>query len=161
MSEAIVIFTLEGNDLPVQCTTNDKIIDICQRYSTKVETSLNSLLFLYGGNQLNFELRFYEQVNSFDQINNEMKVLVYKTINDSFTCPKCGKKIKFNREKIDELILSNNNICDNINGTKLIIENMIKNSTINSMNIQLKNINIILNTINEDIKKIMKISKIF
>ena len=153
MSKAIVIFTLEGNDLPIQCTTNDKIIDICQRYSTKIETNLNYLLFLYGGNQLNFELRFNEQANSIDKINNEMNVLVYKTINDSFLCPKCGEKIKYNREKIDELILSNNNIIDNINGTKLIIENMIKNSTINSMNIQLKNINIILNTINDDIKK--------
>ena len=132
MSKAIVIFTLEGNDLPIQCTTNDKIIDICQRYSTKIETNLNYLLFLYGGNQLNFELRFNEQANSIDKINNEMNVLVYKTINDSFLCPKCGGKIKFNREKIDELILSNNNIIDNINGTKLIIENMINVSSFNA-----------------------------
>ena len=161
MSEVIAIFTLDSNDIKIQCTKKEKFEDICQRFANKIGKEKNSYIYLYGGNQLNFELRFYEQVNSFDQINNEMKVLVYKTINDSFTCPKCGKKIKFNREKIDELILSNNNICDNINGTKLIIENMIKNSTINSMNIQLKNINIILNTINEDIKKIMKISKIF
>ena len=153
MSKANVIFTLEGNALPVQCTTEDKIKDICQRYSTKVEANLKSLLFLYGGSQLNFELKFKEQANSCDKVTNEMKVLVYKTITDEFICPKCGEKTKFNIDKIDELISSNKNISDNIDGTKLIIENMIKNSTINSVNIQLKNINLILNTINEDIKK--------
>ena len=34
------------------------------------------------------------------------------------------------------------------------IDNLIKLSTMNSMNIQLKNINFLLNSVNEDIKKI-------
>ena len=154
MSQANVIFTLDGADLTVQCSPEDKIRDICLRYVTKIESNLNSFLFLYGGNKLNFDLRFDEQANSLDRENNIMKVLVYKKEDDGFTCPKCGEKIKLNTEKIDDIISSNNNIKGNIIGIKAQIENIInsKNSSVNLINIQLKNINILLNTINEDIK---------
>ena len=155
MSQANAIFTLDGVDLTVQCSPEDKMRDICLRYVAKIGANLNSLLFLYGGNQLNFDLRFKEQANSLDKENNKMRVLVYKNEEDGFICPKCGEKIKLNAEKIDDLILSNNNIKDNIIGIKAQIENIInsKNSSVNLINIQLKNINIVLNTINEDINK--------
>ena len=112
-------------------------------------------MFLYGGNQLNFDLRFIDQASLIDRENNKMRVLVYTNEEDGFICPKCGEKIKLNTEKIDDIILSNNNIKDNIIGIKAQIENIInsKNSSLNLINIQLKNINILLNTINEDIKK--------
>ena len=51
MSQANVIFTLDGVDLTVQCSPEDKMRDICLRYVTKIESNLNSLLFLYGGNK--------------------------------------------------------------------------------------------------------------
>ena len=112
-------------------------------------------MFLYGGNQLNFDLRFIDQASLIDRENNKMRILVYKNEEDGFICPKCGEKIKLNTEKIDDIILSNNNIKDNIIGIKAQIENIINsnNSSVNLINIQLKNINILLNTINEDIKK--------
>ena len=154
MSEAKVIFNLDGVDLIIQCSTEDKMRDICQRYSTKIGVSINSLIFLYGGNQLNLDLKYKDQANSLDKENKEMKVLVYKNENDGFICPKCGEKIKLNTEKIDDIILSNNNIKDTIIGIKVQLDNIInnKNSSINLINIQLKNINIVLNTINENIK---------
>ena len=127
--------------------------DICLKFAAKVNSNLNSFLFLYGGNQLNFELKFKEQANSFDKINKEMKILVYKEGDDTIICPHCGKKIKLKTEKIDEIISKNKNIKDNVDGIKLQIENIIKNSTINQINTQLKNVNIILNTINQDINK--------
>ena len=127
--------------------------DICLKFAAKVNSNLNSFLFLYGGNQLNFELKFKEQANSFDKINKEMKILVYKEGDDRIICPHCGKKIKLKTEKIDEIISKNKNIKDNVDGIKLQIENIIKNSTINQINSQLKNVNIILNTINQDINK--------
>jgi len=43
---------------------------------------------------------------------------------------------------------------DTINGIKLSIDNIIKISKDNLVNLQLKNVNIVLNTLNEDIKKI-------
>ena len=112
MAEAKIIFNFEGSDITIQCSTEDKIKDICQKFATKIESNINSLLFLYGGNQINMELKFKEQAKN----NNEMKVLVYKNENDDIRCPHCNKKIKI--ENIDDIILSNNNIKDTINGIK-------------------------------------------
>ena len=122
MLKANVIFTLDGVDVSIQCSKEDKIKDICQRFANKIEKNINSLLFLYGGNQLNFLSSFKDIAKE----KNEMRVLVYANENDDeFKCPKCGKKIKLNTEKIDDIILSNNNIKDNIIGIKAQIENII------------------------------------
>ena len=153
MSEAKIIFNFEGSFLTIQCTPEDKIRDICQKFSIKAETNINSLIFLYDGNQMNMDLKFNEQAKSLDRNRKTMNVLVYKKDADDFICPHCGEKIKLNTEKIDEIISSNNNIKDTIGGIKLSIDNVIRISTMNAINNQLKNINVLLNTINEDIKK--------
>ena len=125
MSEAKVVFTFNGSPLTIQCTPEDKIRDICQKYTAKIETNVNTLIFLYDGKLLNMDLRFKEQANSLDRTNNEMKVLVYIKDADDFICPHCGEKIKLNTEKIDEIISSNNNIKDTIDGIKFSIDNFI------------------------------------
>ena len=153
MTEAKVIFNFEGVDVTIQCSKEEPMKDICQKYVNKIDKNINSLIFLYGGNQLNFNLNFNQQANSLDKERNIMKILVYKNEDNECICPKCGEKINFNTEKIDDIILSINNIKDTINGSKLLIENIIKTSSMNSMNIQLKSVNLILNTLNEDIKK--------
>ena len=138
MSEANTIFYFEGREVIIQCSKNEKMKDICQRYANKINININSLIFLYGENQLNFNLNFNEQVNIIDKQKNEMKVLVYKNENNEYICPKCGEKIKLNIKEIDDIILSINNIKDAINGTKSLIENIIRISSDNSMNNQLK-----------------------
>ena len=153
MSEANVVFNFNGQNIKIQCKKEEKMKDICERYVFKIQKNLNTLLFIYDGSILKFELSFEEQANSIDRNIREMKVSVYTNDTDEFICPKCGEKIELNNEKLDEIILINNNIKDTINGLKSIIENMIKNSKIDSMNNLLKNINLILNSINEDIKK--------
>jgi len=153
MSEANALFTLDGCDLIIQCSKEDKMRDICQKYAAKVNVNINSLLFLYGGNKINFELRFKEQANSIDNTNNKMSILVYKNENDEFVCPKCGKKLKLDTTKIDEIISSNNKIKNLIDGIKFNIDNVIRISVVNLVNTQLKNINTLLNTVIEDIKK--------
>ena len=150
MSEANVVFTLDGVDLVIQCLTSDKMRDICQRFGMKVEKNINSLIFLYGGSIINLDLTFESQASSMDKINKVMKVLVYKNENDEYICPNCGYKIKLN---IEEIISCYNNIIDNIDGIKLNIENIINNSLINTVNNQLKNINILLNSVKDEIKK--------
>ena len=153
MDKANVIFSLDGDIVTIQCLKKDKMRNICQRYSTKVDKNINSLSFLYSGSLLNLDLSFERQANPLDNQRNEMKVLVFINESDGFICPKCGEKIKLNTEKIDAIITSINNIKDTIDGTKIIIDNIIKNSTLNSINVQLKNTNIILNNVNTDIKK--------
>ena len=56
MSQANVIFTLDGANLTIQCSKSDKMRDICQRFAIKSEKNINSLIFLYSGNQLNLNL---------------------------------------------------------------------------------------------------------
>ena len=95
MSNAIVIFTFEGVNVKVHCSTDDLMKDICQKFANKIERNVNSLIFLYGGSNLNFQLSFKELANIIDKERNEMNVLVYKNLNE-FACPKCGEKINLN-----------------------------------------------------------------
>ena len=143
MSNANVVFTLDGIDVTIQCSQNEKMRDICQRYANKIQTNLNSLLFLYGENKLNYELSFKDQINSIDKNNNIMKVLVYRTENDELKCPKCGEKIHLNTEKIQDIISLNENIKDTLIGIKVHLDNLInaKNTSINVILFQLKNFN--------------------
>ena len=127
--------------------------DICQKYANKIQKNINSLVFLYGGNQINFQLRFIGQANSLDKERKEMRVLVYTNESDDFKCPKCGEIFKLNTEQFEIILSSYNTIKNNINGAKLLIENIIKNSSIDSVNMQLQSVNLILNTITEDIRK--------
>ena len=154
MSNANIIFSFEGTDVNMQCSKGDKIKDICQKYVNKIQKNLNSLVFLYGGNQLNFQLSFKEQANSIDEKRNEMKVLVYRNDNDELQCPKCGEKININNGKINDIKSFIKNINDTVKGIKLMIENIIKASTEDNVNVQLKNVNVIFNNLNEDIKKL-------
>ena len=117
MIGANTIFTLEGVSLTIQCTENDIMKDICQKYANKIQRNINTLVFLYGGNELNYNLKYKDVIT--DKESKEMKVLVYSNESDEFICPKCGEKIELNKEKLDEIILLNNNIKDKINGLKI------------------------------------------
>ena len=82
MSEAKVIFTLDGVDLTIQCSSDDKMSVICQKYAKTENKNIDTLLFLYEGVIINFELNFKEQANSLDNVNKQMKILVYQNKNE-------------------------------------------------------------------------------
>ena len=154
MVEATVKFILESSEIIIiQCSKEDKMKDICNKFSLKTNINLNSYIFLYGGKLLNFESSFKDQANSIDNNNGEMSILVYKKENEELYCDKCYKIFKLNTEKIEQIILSYCNIKEEIYAIQLQIKNMINNSLADSMNIQLKNINISLDYINKDILK--------
>jgi surface protein len=155
MQNANVSFDFEGRIVKIQCSTDDKMKDICQKYANKIERNVNSLIFLYGGSNLNYQLSFKEQANIIDRERNEMSVLVYKNENE-LSCPKCGEKINLNSDKINDIKTSINNINDTIKGLKFSIENIIKISSEEAVKFQLKNMNPVFNDVNEDIKKLNK-----
>ena len=147
-----VIFSFEKIDTTMACSKDELMKNICEKFANFIGKDMNSLRFSYNEKQLNFNLSFEEQANETDKGKNEMKIFVYKDDDNQYKCPKCGEKIKFN--KIDKISSSMNNLKDSINGIKLNINNIIRLSSDNTVNIQLKNINIILNGLNDDIKKI-------
>ena len=151
MSEVKAIFILDCVDIKIHCKKDEKMKDICQRFATKIKKNINSYAYIYGGDHINFDLNYEEQQT--DKNSKEMRILVYKNEDYEYICTKCGDKVKLNKEKIDEIILNNNNIKDKIKGIELMIDNMIKTSLINTMNIQLKSVNVLLNDINDDINK--------
>ena len=154
MAEAKVIFNFEGIDITIQCSQNELMKDICQKYVNEIDKNINSLIFLYRGNQLNFNSNFNQQINIIDKERNVMKILVYKNEDSKCINPKCDEKIKLNNENTDDIILYINNIKEKIISTKSSIDNIIKLSSDNLINNKLKDVNLILKTLNEDINKI-------
>ena len=57
---AEIIFTYEGNQINIQCDKNQKMVEICNKLSTKIDLNKNSLIFLYGGNQLDLDKKLNE-----------------------------------------------------------------------------------------------------
>ena len=139
MKEANVIFTFDGRDLQIQCTLEEKMRAICQKFSDKFSKEIDSLLFLYGGYQINFGFKLKEQANLEDLKDNKMIILVYKK--EKFICPKCKQRNQLNKDILESI--------DGIQSQIDYIIGMNKNSSINS---QLKNINKMLNMINQNIK---------
>ena len=142
-------FIYEGVNIKMQCYKDQKMKDICNNLSLKVGVDLNSLVFLYGGKQLNLA----QKLNEITKENN-ICILAYK--NEEETCSKCGRIL--NNKVIDEVIIINKKINDNLNLLKRQIELIkkdIKNKKdTNYINSQLIQINITINNIiNEDIKK--------
>ena len=148
---AEIVFQYEGKNITIQCNKNQKMLDICNNLSNKINTNLDSLVFLYGGSQLKFDKK-YEEITK----ENKIIILVYKIENENEYCSKCGRIL--NNKIIDDIISINNNINTTLIGLKITIDNIINDinnkKDIIYINSQLKNINYIINGMNEDIKKI-------
>ncbi len=57
---AEITFIYEGNQINIQCDKNQKMDEICNKLSTKIDLNINSLIFLYGENQLNLDKKLNE-----------------------------------------------------------------------------------------------------
>ena len=142
----MVVFIFEGKSISIQCNKNENMANVCKNFSGKVNNNIDSLIFLYGGKKLDLN-KSLKEITSENKIN----ILVYKYENE--ICPNCGRILC--DKNLDEIILMNNNINFTLVGLKNQIENIIiiEQNDINHIKSQLKNINIIINNIYEDIKK--------
>ena len=154
---AKAIFNFNGSNTLIQCLEGDNMKDICIKYSSKINIDINSIYFLYGGNKVNLDLTFEQSANSMDKNKKKMNILVYQLEKEGFVCPKCGESIKLDTKLIDNICLSNNDIINNLLGIKGQLENIINyivnKKEINSIDNQIKNINIIINNAIGEIKK--------
>ena len=74
---AEIVFQYEGQNITIQCNKNQKMLDICNNLSNKINTNLDSLVFLYGGSQLKFDKK-------------ESSSGRYVTYPKTFYCETCG-----------------------------------------------------------------------
>ena len=98
------IFVYNGSTTIIQCNLNDKMKEICQKFSSKLQIDLNNLFFLYNGNKINNELTFQQLINKLDSNKNEMNILAFDSIDNDIKnenmkrskeiiCPQCNDQI--------------------------------------------------------------------
>ena len=135
---ALVNFTYNGIKTEIQYLKENKLKDICNKYISKIDKNIDSLIFLYNGNKINYELTFYEEANSLDKPNLEMNILVINNDDtNELKCPKCGNNL-YNNKLFNDLIKYNKNINTNLNELKSIIELISVNDINNIENKKVK-----------------------
>ena len=140
---ATVLFIFDRVKTPIKCRKEDKLKDICYKFTT---IDINSLNFIYSGKELDLELTFNEQANIIDRNRNEMIILVEeknhkKNINKSkeIICPTCKEncrisiqnyKIKLyeckNGHELNNILLDEYNNTQNINESNITCNNCNK-----------------------------------
>ena len=146
---AEIDFIFEGTTITIQCNKNQRMKDICDKLSTKIDNDINSLIFLYGGKLLNLD-KMYNEITKV----NKIAILVYKLENEAYY-----KREKILNDKVIDNILSlNNNVSVSLIELKIQVKNMMNNSSylknINYIFSQLKKINVIINNMRGNIEKI-------
>ena len=135
------------------------MLDICNKFATKIDMKINILYFLYNGNKINYELTFKQQANTMDNNHNQMNILVYQNQNDELKCKKCGKIIHL--DIIDNIIKYNKEQKDTLMEMKNQIDNIINLNEINDIVRKIKVIKIILkDLITENEKNIKSLQNI-
>ena len=79
---ASIIFSFDNSNILIECSKENIMRDICQKYCSKIGKDLDSLLFLYEGNPINLDLSFKEQANPININKQEVKILVRKKENN-------------------------------------------------------------------------------
>ena len=69
-----VVFNYKDNKITIQCNSNDKMINICKKFSTKIDADVNSKIYIYNGNLLNLDLTYGQQIENSNDPKEEIKV---------------------------------------------------------------------------------------
>ncbi len=151
---ATIDFTYNSSVSTIQCNKNEKVKEICNRFSMKIEKNINDIFFVYDGNKLDnnsFEKEFDNIANINDKERNKMNILVYdlneQISNDNMKqskeiiCPKCKESIRIKIEdyKIILFCYKNRHIIDNLTFDKFEESQIIDESKIICANCQQNN----------------------
>ena len=139
---ANIIFKFNGVETKIQCCENDKMEDICKRFCSKVEISINKVFFIYGGQQINFQLNYNEIAKNlkeiiilvFDSMNYYKEINTLSNIKSKeIICPVCEEicLIKIKDYKISLCGCKNGHEINNIS-----LENFKNSQLINEYNIK-------------------------
>ena len=72
-----VEFYYKGYINEIFCKEDEKMEEICKRYSMKTQIDINTTYFLYSGNKINLQLTYSQIINNIDRQRKVMSVLVF------------------------------------------------------------------------------------
>ena len=80
------IFSYKESKISIQCNLEDKILNICQKFSTKINQDIESKIFIFMGKVLNLDSTLAEQINeNFDKSTNITEIVIQVYDNDKDT----------------------------------------------------------------------------
>lgn len=125
MSEANVIFTYKDIKVIIPCNTSEKMKNILERFTEKLNIDNNKIFLTYNGNKVNEELSFDELANKEDKLSKCINIILHEINNNiiigenlkkpkEISCPNCLENIFV---KIEDIKISACN-CENIDSIK-------------------------------------------
>ena len=113
-----VKFNYNGQEIKIQCKATERLKEVFQKYNSKV--NIDKVIYLYGGDKINEELKLEEIINQNDKNLNQIKIVVYdinKANNDNLIeskeiiCPTCNENVLINLKDYQlEMKCKNNHI---------------------------------------------------
>ena len=103
MSQATVIFTFKENTTILECSTKDKLINICERFTSKIKVNASKFNFKYNGKIINKELKYEELIIEKDK--NNMNIIVEEMNNENNIKNAIKDKIMNNYNDINNYII--------------------------------------------------------
>ena len=104
-----VNFLYEGQNISIQCNSDDKMNDIAEKFTTKVDVKKDSVYYLYKGNKIDTNLNIDKFMNQEDKSKNLLTIMVMKLSSDEtldnknvinksgyIICPICKEKSLIN-----------------------------------------------------------------
>ena len=158
-----ILFHFNGSKINVQCNLEEKMKNICEKFSMKSGVDINSLIFLYTGKQIDLNLKLKDQVNKSNLESKEIPILVYKknesnsikennnskTPSKELICPTCGEnclmsikdyKIKLfgcmNGHETNDILLDEFSATQNIDELNIVCNFCKEGNKANSFNKQ-------------------------
>ena len=72
-----VEFSYNGITNTILCKEEEKMEEICKRYTIKAQIDINNVYFLYSAEKINLQLAFSQIINNIDRQRKEIFILVY------------------------------------------------------------------------------------
>ena len=100
---ASVEFVLNSVPTIIQCSEDETMMSICQKFAKMIQKNISDIFFLYNGGPIDLQATFKDQASKADKENQRMKIIA-QTLSDSdsptekvlskskdIVCPQCGE----------------------------------------------------------------------
>ena len=130
MSQAIVVFNFKQEKINISCTTSETMINICEKFASKIKKDLNKLNFIYNNNLIDKNIKFEEQIDKLDKDKYSMNIIVEEInekISEEVICPECNENISIN---IDNYKIKMNKCKNNHNYDEVTLDEFKNSSSV-------------------------------